>query len=130
MSSLALFRETLKAVEAKDLASVLSLFDDCATFYDPHYPTTLMQGKESIKKGLIWGFSSLKKFGFTIVRNSYSNNGQVAVEVNTSHLMFTGEPLNFPQVFIIETKNDLITRLYAYELYESHGMNGQLARHG
>jgi ketosteroid isomerase-like protein len=120
-----LVEHTFSIVEAKDLDGVLALCADDAVFQDPHYPVPRMVGKPAIRQGLSWGFSSMEKMGFPIVNYFEDATGQKAVvEVATAHVLSTGMKLNFPQVFVIETRDDLITRLQAYEPYGPAGFVG------
>lgn len=118
-----LVEQSFAAVEAKDLATVLSYFAEDAVFIDPHYPSPVMIGKAAIEDGLRWGFGSLKKFGFTIVGYYEMADGQkAAIEVATHHILPNGRHLQFPQAFFIDAQNDQITRMQAYEPYGPAGM--------
>ena len=113
----------LQAAETKDINTVIALFHEDAEFIDPHYPNKHMKGKVEILEGLTWGFSGLKKLGFTIEKYFESADGKsVAIEVATAHILPNGKPLNFPQVFIIEIENNKISRCQAYEPYGPHGI--------
>jgi len=111
-------------VQAKDLDAVLKGMADDAVLIDPHYPQPEMRGKAAITKGLTWGFGSLEKFGFTIVHYFEALDGLSAVvEVDTNHVVKGGMMLHFPQIFVIETANGLVTRLQSYVPYGPHGIN-------
>jgi ketosteroid isomerase-like protein len=113
------------AVEAKDSQAVLALFADDAVIVDPHYPVPRMVGKEAIADGLRWAFANLKSFSFPIVSYCESEDGlHAAVEVATGHVARGGMRLNFPQAFMIDTRNDRITRLQAYTPYGPNGIGG------
>lgn len=117
--------QTFVIVEKMDVDAVLALFADDAVFYDPHYPSPCMQGKAAIAEGLAWGFGSMQKMGFPITAYYESPDGKSAVvEVATAHVLKAGMKLNFPQVFVINTHNGLVTRLQAYEPYEPYGPHG------
>lgn len=113
------------AVMSKDIKGVLSAFADDGVLIDPHYPAPRMVGKRAIAEGLRWGFGSMKTLGFKITGYFESADGQsAAVEVATSHVLKAGMKLQFPQMFVIETENGLITRLQAYEPYGPGGIGG------
>ena len=114
------------AFAARDLNAVMALIDDNALVYDPHYPIPEMKGKAAIQRGFEWGLSSLEKPGFAI-RNFWADGEKAVVEVDTHHVFRGGMELKFPQVFVIETRNGLVTRLQAYEPYPPPGIGGMLA---
>ena len=121
----ALIERNFAAVEAKDLEAVLQSFAEDAVLIDPHYPSPVMVGKEAITDGLHWAFRGMKHFGFTIVSYGEWAEGQrAAVEMATHHVLQTGMHLQFPQAFFIDARNDLITRLQAYEPYGPSGVGG------
>ena len=116
---------TFSTLEAKDLEAMMSLFADDAVLIDPHFPTPQMQGKAVIREAFREAISGMQSFGYTIVNYFESENGQgAAVETATHHVVKQGMKLNFPQVFIFESANGLITRLQAYEPYGPHGVVG------
>jgi len=117
----------IAAFEAKDLEQVLSFFSESALVYDPHYPVPEMKGKAAIRQGFEWGLNNLKKPGFHI-RNYWLNSDKAVVEVDTHHIFKGGMEFKFPQVFVIETEEGLITRLQSYVPYPPHGIGGLLAR--
>lgn len=111
------------AVEAKNINAILDCYQDDVDFIDPHYPKVHMKGKEGVFKGLTWGFKSVKKFKFSLINYFENKEGTAAsIEYDTSIELSNGKKLNYPQVFIIETKNGKISRLQAYETYGPHGM--------
>ncbi len=113
------------AVMKMDIDAVLPYFADACVLIDPHYPTPRMVGKAAIRDGLAWGFGAMQKMGFTITTYFEADNHTSAViEVDTAHVLKQGMRLNFPQIFVIETKDGLITRMQAYEPYGPHGING------
>ncbi len=113
-----------KAVEALDLKTVMQHFAEDAVLFDPHYPKPRMVGKAEIEKGLTWGMGAMQKMGFPIV-NYWENaaEGKIVVEIATAHVLKNGMKLNFPQVFVIELRDNLVTRMQAYEPYGPHGIN-------
>ena len=117
----------MTAFEAKDLEQVLSFFSENALIYDPHYPIPEMKGKAAIRQGLEWGLNNLKKPGFHS-RNYWSDGDKAVVEVDTHHIFKGGMELKFPQVFVIEMGEGLITRLQSYVPYPPHGIGRILAR--
>ncbi len=104
------------AFAAKDLDTVMALFAEDAVVFDPHYPTPLMPGKGAIRSGFEWAFGTLQQPGFTI-RNFWAGENSAAVEVDTQHVMLGGLELNFPQAFVLEWRDGLISRLQAYVPY-------------
>ncbi len=114
---------TFSTLEAKDLEAMMSLFADDAVVIDPHFPTPQMQGKATIREAFREAISGMQSFGYTIVNYFESENG-AAVETATHHVVKQEMKLNFPQVFIFESANGLITRLQAYEPYGPHGVVG------
>lgn len=121
----ALIEQNFAAVEAKDLEAVLQCFAEDAVFIDPHYPSPVMIGKSAITDGLRWAFAGMKQFGFTIVSYGEWEDGQhAAVEMATHHVLQTGMHLQFPQAFFIDARNNLITRIQAYEPYGPSGLGG------
>ena len=123
MSNYKLVKHFFEVAETKNLERALELFTENAKFIDPHYPRTHMQGKKEILEGLTWGFSGLKKLGFTIEKYFETKEGNsIAVEVATAHELSNGKVLNFPQVFIIDIQDKKISRCQAYEPYGPHGM--------
>ena len=117
--------KTFAALERRDRAAALACFAPDAVLFDPHYPQPKMQGIAEIAEGIDWGLSVMKRFGFTIERFFASEDGlSGAVEVDTNHTLNVGGDLRFPQVFIVETRDGLITALRAYEPYGPNGIGG------
>lgn len=120
-----ILEKTFRALEARDRAASLACFAPDAVLFDPHYPQPRMQGMAEIGEGLDWGLSVMKRFGFGVVHFFGSEDGlSGAVEVDTDHTLKSGQNLKFPQVFVVETKDGLITRLQAYEPYGPNGIGG------
>ena len=121
----ALTERMFAAVEAKDLDASLQCIADDAVFIDPHYPSPSMVGKAAITDGLRWAYKGMKQFGFEIVNYIESPDGQhAAVEMATHHVLQTGMHLRFSQAFFIDARDNLITRLQAYEPYGPAGIVG------
>jgi ketosteroid isomerase-like protein len=120
-----LSREQVSAVfaafEAKDIEKVMALFTDDAVVIDPHYAVVRMKGKAAIREGLAGAFRDLAQPGFTLV-NFWANEQSCAVEMDTHHRLSNGREIKFPQVFIVEMRDGLVTRLQAYEPYGPHGI--------
>jgi len=111
------------AVEAKNINVILSFCHNDIDFIDPHYPKVHMKGKEELFKGLTWGFNSVKTFKFSLINYFENKEGTAAsIEYDTKIELSNGKKINFLQVFIIEVKNEKITRLQAYETYGPHGI--------
>lgn len=120
-----LIERLFRAVEERDLDAALAMLAPDVEFFDPHYPTPQMNGHSQVRAGLEWGLSVMERFGFTIVHRFLSEDGlSGAVEVDSNHLLKAGKELSFPQVFVVETRDGLITRLRAYEPYGPNGMGG------
>lgn len=120
-----LVRRAFATLQAKDLETLMQLFAEDAVVIDLHFPTPLMQGKVTIRKGFREAMSGMRSFGNTIVNYFESENGQdAAVETATHHVLKQGMERTFPQVFIFEMADEHITRLQAYEPYGPHGIIG------
>ena len=114
-------------VESMNLLATLALFADDAVVIDPHYPQPRMAGKAAIEQGLRWGFGSMRKMGFPIVNYFEDDTGRKAVvEIATSHVLSTGMKLDFSQIFVVEVRDGLVTRLQAYEPYGPTGIPGAI----
>ncbi len=126
MSQLRAYVEhVFKTVETMDVNATVSLFAEDGVLFDPHYPKPEMVGRAAITDGLTWGFGAMQKMSFPIANYFEAEGGQcAAVEVATAHVLKTGMKLNFPQMFMIETRDGLLTRMQAYEPYGPHGMVG------
>ena len=121
----ALVDRVFAAVEAKNLDGVLRCFADDGVLIDPHYPTPRMAGKLAIAGGMSWLFWIMNTPSFKVIHYFASSDGQrVALEVDTNHLLRSGTRLRFSQVFIVETRDGLLTRLQAYEPYGPAGISG------
>lgn len=121
----AVLERLFRALEARDKQAALTCFTEDARLFDPHYPTPQMNGRAEIEAGLDWGLSVMREFGFTTIhlfegRDAVSG----AVEIDTNHVLKNGQALNFPQVFVFETRDGLISRLRAYEPYGPNGLGG------
>ena len=120
-----LVQQLIAAFEARDLPAALALFAGDAMVIDPHYPVTEMKGKAAIKQGFEWAFTNIEKPGFTL-RHLWIEGDSGAMEIDTHHVFRGGMKVNFPQVFVIETRNGLITRLQSYTPYGPPGIGGLL----
>jgi len=122
-----LVEQMFQAFETKDTKTVLSFFSDDAVLFDPHYPVPEMKGKAAIEQGCKWAFGSIKKPSFTI-RRLWIEGDTGAVEVDTHHVFEGGMELEFSQVFVIETRDGLITRLQSYLPYGAPGIGGLVTK--
>lgn len=120
-----LFQQLVVAFEARDLAAALSLFANDAIVIDPHYPQPTMKGKAAITQGFTWAFNNMEKSGFSLL-HLWSDDESGVAEVDTHHIFKGGMKMNFPQVFVVETRNGLITRLQSYPPYGPSGVGGLL----
>lgn len=116
-------QQLVASFEGKDMPAMLALFADDAIMIDPHYPVTEMKGKAAIKQGLEWAFSNIEKPGFAI-RHVWEDANSGAIEVDSFHVFRGGMKVNFPQVFILETRDGLITRLQSYPPHGPGGIAG------
>ena len=119
--------QMLGAFMDKDIETVLGFFTDDAVVVDQHYPVREMKGKAALRQGFDWAFKTLKKPGFTI-RHLWIEDDTVAVEIDTHHVLNHGPDLNFPQVFVFETCNNLISRMQCYAPYGPPGIGGLLTK--
>lgn len=120
-----ILEEVFRAIEKRDRTAIMACFAPDAVVFDPHYPQPRMHGRAEIAEGIDWGLSVMKRFGFRTKRFFASEDGlSGAAEVNTDHTLKAGQNLKFPQVFVIETKDGLITALRAYEPYGPNGIGG------
>lgn len=111
------------AFAAKDMEAVLSFFADEAVVVDPHYPTPRMEGISTVRAGFEWAFASLEQPGFT-VRRLWTDGDSGVAEVDTHHRLKGGMQINFPQLFVVETRDGQVTRLQAYTPYGPQGVGG------
>ncbi len=119
--------QVFETFHAKDLAAALACFAEDAVLFDPHYPVPEMRGKAAIRRGLAWGLGNMEQPGFAI-RQLWIDGESAVVEVDTHHIFRGGLALDFPQVFVIETRDGLITRLQAYVPYGPPGIGGLLTK--
>lgn len=114
-----------KSVEAKDITQTLGYFAVDAEFSDPHYPKLNMRGQAEIRNGLLWGFKTMKQFGFHIraFYPSHDNSG-VAVSVDARHILPNGRLLHFQQVFVFRFEGEKIRSLAVYAQYRPNGLLG------
>jgi ketosteroid isomerase-like protein len=108
--------DMLKAFEAKNVEALLTYFAEDGIFFDPHYPEPQMQGKAAIRQGFEFAFNIIQKPGFHI-RNFWANEHRGAVEVDTHHIFQDGNEARFPQVFVFEMQDELLTRFQSYVPY-------------
>ena len=113
-----------KAVEAKDPDTIIAYYNEDAEFLDPHYPNVHMKGEDEILKGIRWGLNGVKTFQFKEMNYFENKAGTGAsIEYDTKLELKSGQKLHYQQVFVIETKNNKISRCQAYETYGPHGMH-------
>lgn len=115
------------AFQAKKLDAVMACFAEEAVLFDPHYPVAEMRGVAAIRQGIEWGMGNMEQPGFTI-RHLWTAGDTAVVEVDTHHIFKGGMELKFPQVFVIESRAGLITRLQAYVPYGPPGIGGLLTK--
>lgn len=114
-----------RAAEAADIRAALGCFAENGMLIDPHYPNPEMRGRAEIEKGLVWGLSVMKQFGFRIARVFEGADGRsAAFEIDTNHVLKGGQKLSFPQVFVVDVKDGLIVSMRAYEPHGPNGIGG------
>lgn len=113
-------------VSAKDLDAATAPMAENIELFDPHYPYPEMTGKHEVRAGIAWAFEGMESMGFDIERWFLSEDGLSAtVELATHHVLKAGNRhLDFPQVFVIDTDGEKITKMRAYEPYGPGGMVG------
>jgi len=120
-----IFEQFLKAIEAKDAPVAFSLLTDDVELFDPHYPVQDMRGIEEVKEGLTWGLKSLKSMSFTIRHCSENSTSSLAFfEADCLHVLPNNKPIKFPQVFVVEYREQKIKAIRAYEPFGPHGFVG------
>lgn len=125
MKSRNVINRLINKISLKEKDAVLNLIADDAVFFDPHYPQSLMKGKQQIAKGLDWSFRNIKEFRFEEINYMEVKKGNIsAVEYHCSHLLPSGNRLDFNQVLIFEINNGLFSSLRAYLPYGPHGLTG------
>lgn len=121
----AVMTRMFRALEARDKPAVIAAFARDAELFDPHYPKPDMRGREEIEAGIDWGLSVMAQFGFRVLRAFPSADGlSAAFEVDTNHVLKSGQKLHFPQMFVADVRDGLVTRLRAYEPYGPNGIGG------
>lgn len=115
-SAQAVVRQLLDAMTVKDRAGALAFFADDAVFFDPHYPTPLMVGKEAIGAGLDFSFRMLKQPGW-IVNRVWEADGSVVLEVDTQHELMNGIKVTPRQVFIVDVADGKIAQWQSFVPY-------------
>lgn len=114
----ALLHQVLDGAMRKDKPAVLAAFAPDGLFIDPHYPNPEMRGRKEISEGLDWGFTGMERMQFTVIGSFLSEDGNSgAVETDCAHILAGGRVLAFPQVFVAEMHDGLLTRVRAYEPY-------------
>lgn len=122
-------KKLFKDLESRDLDLIVNNFTEDAVFFDPHYPVIEMRGSAAIEKGFKWGLKSMEQFGFTIVREFITADGNHgSIEVDTHHTLKGGKKLDFPQAFFVDIADGKISRLQAYEPYRPNGIMGFFLR--
>ena len=106
----------LNAFSNKDMPTLMASFADDAVFFDPHYPEPQLQGKEAIQQGFEFAFSTIQQPDFNI-RHFWANAHSGAAEVDTHHIFHDGSEVRFPQLFVFEMQDNLLTRFQAYVPY-------------
>jgi ketosteroid isomerase-like protein len=118
-----LLRDLLAAFEAKDLERGMSLLAPHAVLIDPHYPSPEMRGRAAITRGMRWAVGTLEKPGFNI-RRTWTEGNTVVAEVDTHHVIRGPVEQKFTQLFVVETRDGMITYLRSFVPYGPHGMGG------
>jgi ketosteroid isomerase-like protein len=106
----------LNAFTNKEMSTLMNAFAEDAIFVDPHYPEPQVQGKAAIQQGFEFAFNTIKQPGFSI-RHFWANDHTGAAEVDTHHIFQDGNEVRFPQLFVFEMRDNLLTRFQAYVPY-------------
>ena len=93
-----------------------AVLTDDATFFDPHYPTPLMVGRDAINGNMAWATGFLKRMHWTVLR-SWETSDSVVLEVDTDHEMQDGTLVTPKQVFIVDVKDGKVTRWQSFVPY-------------
>lgn len=118
-----------EALESRDLDAVMKFFAEDAVLYDPHYPYSEMHGKDEIREGLEWAYAGMESMSFTPLRFFTSDDGaSCVVELDTHHVPKAGRPLDFAQVFVVDTKDGAITSMRSYLPHGPNGFGGFMLR--
>jgi ketosteroid isomerase-like protein len=117
-----LVSELFRRCEAKDVDGAMALIAPDADFSDPHYPRVHNRGAAEIRESLVWGIGGLEQMRFHEQRWYAGDGGAVTVEVDTHHTIKGNREVRFPQVFVAESRDGLVTRLQAFEPYGPHGV--------
>ena len=115
------------AFEARDIETVMAQFADDAVVTDPHYPIMEMKGKESIRQGFEWALGNMEQAGFKVLK-VWSDENSGAVEMDTHHVFKGGMEMKFRQVFVVEMRDGLITRLHSFGPYRPGGVSGAMLK--
>ena len=121
-----LIESMFAGVQALDVDAATASMSDDIVLYDPHYPYPDMVGIAAVREGLTWAFTQMKSMRFDIERWFFDEAGtSVVVETSTHHVLRMGSKrLDFPQVFVIDTDGERLTKMRAYEPYGPHGSTG------
>lgn len=127
--ALELLETVLRAVEAKDLATIVDLLDEDAVLIDPNYPAPRMAGRDEIVDGLRWVFGAMAQLRFEPVHAFASATGDhAALEVDCRHVLPGGRALAFSQVFVADARAGRLVRLRAYQPNGPGGLVGLYLR--
>lgn len=126
-----LIERDLRAVEDKDAEAALACFAGDGVLIDPHYPHPEMRGHREIRYGLDWVFTGMESLSFQPAGFLLSADGRsAAVEVESRHVQNGGRILEFTQVFAVDTRDGLISRMQSYLPYGPNGIGGFFLRMG
>lgn len=123
-----LLSAVFRAAEAKDVDAVLALCADDIVFVDPHYPRVENRGKAQLRESLAWGVGGLEQMRFGDHRYFVAADGSCVAEVATHHTVKGKREVRFPQLFVAESRDGLLTRVQAFEPYGPHGVLGAVLR--
>lgn len=125
----ALINRAFHALESRDLEGALACFAADAVLIDHHYPYPEMRGLDEIRSGLEWGLAGMESMSFEPTTFFTSEDGHsVVVELATHHVQKGGGKLDFPQIFVVDTRDGLITRMQSYLPYGPNGFGGFMLR--
>ena len=111
-----------RAYEARDKEAALACYADDVVLVDPHYPGARMEGKAALADSVDWAFENARSLGFS-VRHAFEEVGdddgveRAVVEVDSHHVWADGAEARFPQLFVFEARDGLVTEVRAYQMY-------------
>ena len=104
----------LRAFEEGDTVTAAEFWAKDGVFIDPQYPEPEYSGPDEISNALDWALGNIVEKPSLTVRKVWEVDETFAIEVRTNHTMKDGSEVDFPQVFVVESEDGLITRWQSY----------------